>query len=102
MWKWVLLTTVTILQLAALAVMTVLPGIMAGYHPMEWDHWHDTANQFLVYTPTVHAAVSLAMISKARQLKQPVPWVAYWSCIQASILAVSLWGIMIYVVIYYG
>ena len=101
MWKWLLLTLVSISQLAALGVMFVLPSFITGYRPVEWDRWHDTANQFLVYTPTIQAAVSLAMISKARQQCQRIPLIAYWSCIQACVLTAILWGMVIYAVVFF-
>ena len=101
MGKWLLLFLVSISQLVALGVMFVLPSVITGFYRAEWDHWRDTANQFLVYTPTIHAAVSWAMISKARQQGQRIPWIAYWSCVQACVLTAVLWGMVIWTVVYF-
>ncbi len=101
MWKWLLLTLVSISQLVAIGVMFVLPTFIVGYYRVEWDHWRDTANQFLVYTPTIQAAVSMAMISKARQQGQRIPWIAYGSCIQACVLTAILWGMVLYTVVFF-
>lgn len=99
MWKWLLLTLVSISQLAALGVMFVLPSVVTEYRSVKWDRWHDTARQVLVHTPTIQAIVSLAMISKARQQGQRIPLIAYWSCIQACVLTTILW-VMIYTLVF--
>lgn len=98
---WFSLALVTILQLVAIGTAIVITLWFRHLPPARLDWATDLINNLLVFTPTIHAAVATAMIFKSRSRGEPISRTAYWICSQGVLLALVLWVLIIYTVIYY-
>lgn len=101
LWRWVVLGLVAVAQLLAIATMFYIRKVYGHRYPARLDRLHDLCNGIAVYTPLVHAAISLNWISKARSQGVKVPLVALWSRFQGCALAVLLLSYITYIVFFF-
>ncbi len=100
-WKWMALGLVALAQLVSLVIKITLGNVYGVLPPVRWDALGDRCNDILVFTPTIHAAISTAWISKARTRGEKLPLIVGWSRFQGCALAALLWGNVIYAFFYY-
>lgn len=88
LWRWVVLGLVAAAQLLALATMFYFGRNYGIKNSARFDWLYDLSNGVIVYTPLVHAALSVDWISKARKQGEKIPMVALWSRFQGCALVV--------------